>query len=161
MFSLVFLFHDAAPTVHPDVQDGSGVSSTTHFELYQKAWHRNASVGETPLVYPLAVTRPGRAPFQQPVPQLGSLPSANQAALWAPLWALLSYSTAACFQAFSPSLLLSHSPISLFASPVVIYVVVSMEHWPWAKPALSPSSWPPPWFQELDWTTPVPLCTDP
>ena len=40
----------------------------------------------------------------------------------------------------SPSLplLLSHSPISLFASPVVIYVVVSMEHWLGAKQALPP-----------------------
>lgn len=36
------------------------------------------------------------------------------------------------------SLLLSHSPISLFASPVVIYVVVSMEHWLGAKQALPP-----------------------
>ncbi len=36
------------------------------------------------------------------------------------------------------SVLLSHSPISLFASPVVIYVVVSMEHWLWAKQAFPP-----------------------
>lgn len=43
------------------------------------------------------------------------------------------------FSSFLPlSLLLSHSPISLFASPVVIYVVVSMEHWLLAKQALPP-----------------------
>lgn len=36
------------------------------------------------------------------------------------------------------SLRLFYSPISLFASPVVIYVVVSLEHWLWAKQTLPP-----------------------
>lgn len=53
----------------------------------------------------------------------------------------------------SPSLLLPQLSISLFDSPAVIYVVVSMEPWLGAKG-------PPPRFQEIYWTTPAPLSAD-
>lgn len=67
------------------------------------------------------------------------------------------------FKSFSPSLRYSSCltpTLSPLASPAAIYVVVSAERRLAPGQEGAPSSWPPPWFWELHWTTPVLLCTD-
>lgn len=49
------------------------------------------------LLLSIPLLSPGQAPFKQPVPELGSLPPARPAALWAPPWTLRSSFTYACF----------------------------------------------------------------